>query len=268
MRAGSIEKAAGGTQVAYARRRPPTTEVAVPASGGLPAYTLRTSGRARHVRLTVTPRSGLIVVVPAGLRGFDPAPVLRDRASWIAEATAHFAARRSALTADPDELLPTEVVFATTGERWLVERRATRSTTVRVLESDGALTISGATGDAEACLAALRRWLQAAARDRLLPLLAEQAAAHGLRYRRATVRGQKGRWGSCSASGAITLNRCLIFLAPEITKSVALHELAHLAQPNHSQAFWREVERLDSDAQRHRRAIARAWDAVPPWAEP
>ncbi len=243
-------------------------EVPVPASGDLPAYTLRRSRRAKHVRLTVTPRSGLVVVVPAGLRGFDPAPVLRDRAAWIAEATAHFAERRSALTAEPAEMLPAEVAFAATNERWRVERRATRSATARVLEAEGVLTISGSTGDPEACLAALRRWLQTAARNRLLPLLAELAAAHQLHYAKATVRGQRARWGSCSGRRSITLNRCLVFLAPELARSVALHELAHLAQPNHSQRFWREVERLDPGAQRHRRAIASAWDKVPPWAEP
>jgi predicted metal-dependent hydrolase len=243
-------------------------DLTVPAVGDLPAYTLRTSRRARHVRLTVTPRDGLVVVVPAGLRGFDPAPVLRDRAAWIAEATAHFAERRSALTAEPAQLLPTEVAFAATSERWRVEQRATGSATVRVRETEGVLALSGATCDAEACLAALRRWLQSAARERLLALLAEQAAANGLLYARASVRGQRARWGSCSARGSITLNRCLLFLPPELARSVALHELAHLAQPNHSRAFWGELERLDPEARRHQRTIARAWDAVPPWAEP
>ena len=249
-------------------KRPPTTEVAVLAAGDLPAYTLRTSGRARHVRLTVTPRQGLVVVVPAGLRGFDPAPVLRDRAEWIADALAHFSERHRALNASPAELLPAEVALPATRECWRVARRPTGSATVRVRESAGELTLTGATGDAEACLAALRRWLQAAARERLLALLAEQAAAQGLCYTKATVRGQKARWGSCSASGSITLNRCLLFLSPELARSVVLHELAHLAQPNHSQAFWRELDKLDPGARRHRREIARAWDAVPPWAEP
>jgi len=258
----------GALAFARVRAAAGALEVPVPASGDVPAYTLRRSRRAKHVRLTITPRSGLVVVVPAALRGFDPEPVLRDRAEWIADATAHFAARRSALTASPDELLPAEVTFAATGERWRVERRATGSATVRVLEADGMLTISGATREASMCLAALRRWLQTAARDRLLALLEEQAAVHGLHYAKATVRGQRARWGSCSARGAITLNRCLVFLEPELARSVALHELAHLAQPNHSKAFWSEAERLDPQAQRHRHAIARAWDTVPPWAEP
>jgi predicted metal-dependent hydrolase len=241
---------------------------AVPAEGDLPAYTLRRSRRARHVRLTVSPREGLVVVVPVALRGFDPAPVLRARARWIERATAHFAERRSALTASPEELLPEQVEFAATGEVWRVERRATGASSVRVKEGGSVLTLMGATSDAAACLAALRRWLQAAARERLLPLLAEQAAGNGLPYERATVRGQRARWGSCNAAGSITLNRCLLFLPPELVRSVALHELAHLVQPNHSEAFWRELARLDSHADRHRRAIANAWDSVPPWAEP
>jgi len=243
-------------------------DVVMPAAGDLPGYVLRRSWRAKHVRLTVTPRDGLVVVVPAGMSGFDPTHVLRDRAAWIAEATAHFAERRRALTAAPEEMLPAEVAFPATGERWCIERRATASSTVRARLNPGVLTLSGATADAPACLSALRRWLQPAARERLLPLLAEEASVHGLRYTKATVRGQRARWGSCSASGAITLNRCLLFMPPGLARSVVLHELAHLAQPTHSPAFWRELERLDPNARDHRRAIAGAWDAVPAWAEP
>jgi len=243
-------------------------EKRVAAAGDLPAYTLRRSPRARHVRLTVTPRDGLVVVVPARLRGFDPEPVLRERAEWIASAQAHFAERSAALAGGAEALLPHEIEFAATGERFDVEYRTTASATVRARSGAGLVVVSGDVEDADACLAALHRWLQAAARERLLPLIAEEADTAGLSYARATVRGQRSRWGGCSASGAITLNRCLLFLDPELARAVVRHELAHLVEPNHSKAFWRELERLDPRAHAHRQAIRDAWDRVPPWAEP
>jgi hypothetical protein len=39
----------------------------------------------------------------------------------------------------------------------------------------------------------------------------------------------------------------LILAAPEVLTYVAAHEVAHLAEMNHSPAFWRTVERLYGD---------------------
>lgn len=240
----------------------------VEAHGDLPAYTLRKSARARHVRLTVTPRDGLIVVVPHRMRGFDAGLVLREREQWIAEALAHFADRHAALAAGPDAMLPDHVEFAATGERWPVEYRHTASGSVRAFVAQGMLVVSGSVDDAEACLAALRRWLVSAARDRLIPLIERESALCGLAFSGVTVRGQRSRWGGCSHAGAITLNRALLFLPPELARAIVLHELAHLRQPNHSAAFWRELEGLDPAWRDHREAIKSAWHLVPPWAEP
>jgi len=240
----------------------------VPASGDLPPYILRVNPRSRHVRLTVTPHEGLVVIVPDGVRGFDPTPILVARREWIADALAEFAEMRAACTADPADLLPSEVRFAATAEEWCVEYRQTRATRVTVRDGTESIVLSGAVDDARACLRALDRWLHARAAERLLPLLDDHARRAGLTYRKAGIRGQRSRWGSCSASGSITLNRCLLFLGPELVDSVVLHELAHLKQPNHSAAFWRELERLDPAARQHRRQIRNAWSEVPVWAEP
>jgi len=240
----------------------------VPAEGDLPAYTVRLSERAKRVRLTITPRDGLVVTVPRTMRGFDPSDILIEHGTWIAQAQARFAERRAALLAGPDAVLPGDVAFPATGERWGVEYRASQAATAQAEVRDGLLVVRGPADDGEACQAALQRWLHRAARDRLLPLLAEEAARTGLHYRTASVRGQRSRWAGCSSSGAITLNRCLLFLSPELVRAVMLHELAHLVHVNHSAAYWAELERLDPRVALHRAGMARAWDAVPPWAEP
>lgn len=60
----------------------------------------------------------------------------------------------------------------------------------------------------------------------------------GLRAVRYTVRNQQSRWGSCSASGTISLNWRLCLLPPELHDYVVRHELAHLRHLNHSPAYW------------------------------
>lgn len=63
----------------------------------------------------------------------------------------------------------------------------------------------------------------------------------GVSFSGITIRAQRTRWGSCSARGSLSFN-CLLMLAPpEVREYVAVHELCHRKQMNHSAAFWREV---------------------------
>ena len=67
------------------------------------------------------------------------------------------------------------------------------------------------------------------------------AARMGVDFAGITIRAQRTRWGSCSARGSLSFN-CLLMLAPpEMREYVAVHELCHRKQMNHSAAFWREV---------------------------
>ena len=72
------------------------------------------------------------------------------------------------------------------------------------------------------------------------------------------------QWGSCSPSGCITLNPCLVRAPREAIDYVLLHEVCHLKHHNHSRAFystldrhmpdWRKVkERLDERAEEYLR---------------
>ena len=55
------------------------------------------------------------------------------------------------------------------------------------------------------------------------------------------------RWGSCSSRGALMFSWRLIMAPPEVLDYVAAHEVAHLAEMNHSSAFWDGVERIYGD---------------------
>src|SRR5262249_41809663 len=78
---------------------------------------------------------------------------------------------------------------------------------------------------------------------RELPIrLRTLAADRGLAVTRVTIRNQRSRWGSCSRDGSIALNFRLVQMPPHVRDYVMLHELMHLAQPNHSVRFWRLVE--------------------------
>jgi predicted metal-dependent hydrolase len=75
----------------------------------------------------------------------------------------------------------------------------------------------------------------------------ELAKLHGIEVARVSVRNQRSRWGSCSRRGTISLNWRLIQTPAWVRDYIILHELAHRREMNHSDRFWREVERLCPD---------------------
>jgi predicted metal-dependent hydrolase len=86
--------------------------------------------------------------------------------------------------------------------------------------------------------AALKQWLRGQASVYFPKRAGELAADSGCRYNRIYVRSQRTRWGSCSASGNISLNWKLIMFPSHIIDYVIVHELAHLKVMGHSKAFW------------------------------
>lgn len=57
----------------------------------------------------------------------------------------------------------------------------------------------------------------------------------------------KNRWASCSPNGRINFHwKCL--MAPlSVLDYIIAHELVHLIHPNHSEAFWNELDKLLPD---------------------
>jgi predicted metal-dependent hydrolase len=76
------------------------------------------------------------------------------------------------------------------------------------------------------------------------------AAALGVKVRRVSVRDQASRWGSCSSTGVLSYSWRLILAPAFVLNYLAAHEVAHLAEMNHSARFWRLVQRLCPDHQR------------------
>ena len=73
------------------------------------------------------------------------------------------------------------------------------------------------------------------------------ASRIGVTYGRITIRNQKGRWGSCSSQGNLNFNCLLMLTPPHVIDSVIVHELCHIKELNHSDAFWATVKQILPD---------------------
>lgn len=96
--------------------------------------------------------------------------------------------------------------------------------------------------------------LKAEAARSLLPRAKELAAQFGYLPKQIKLSSAKTRWGSCSSRGNINLSWRLIQAPPFVQDYVICHELAHLAEMNHSEKFWRRVA-----AMQPRFREAKAW---------
>jgi len=75
----------------------------------------------------------------------------------------------------------------------------------------------------------------------------------GFTFRKVFLKETSSRWGSCSENGNINLHFGLLFAPQEVMDSVIIHELAHLKEQNHGDAFWALVFKAMPDYKEKRK---------------
>lgn len=218
------------------------------------------------MRLTVSARDGLVVVVPRGSR-VDADAIVETRRDWVIGALEQVASRREEHLSGVEAQLPSVLELRALGETWPVEYRHTASARVSARLDGGLVVVSGDVDDGEACAAALRRLVDRIAHDALSDLLEEGVAVASVAPKRLRVGAPRSRWGSCSGRGTISLSRNLMFFPRTLALHVVLHELAHLKHPDHSLRFHAHLASLDPLASTHRAQLACARELVPVWAD-
>lgn len=114
---------------------------------------------------------------------------------------------------------------------------------------NGEILVGGA---AEHMARRTREGLSREARDFIAPHAHVLAQRIGQRVTGISIRDQRTRWGSCSASGRLNFSWRLVLAPPAVLDYVVAHEVAHLAHHDHGPSFWALVERLQPDFAAHR----------------
>ena len=191
--------------------------------------TLRRSARTRRFSLRVSQLDGRVTLsLPQRAREAEAMEFLRGHEDWL----------RAALARTPVHGL------VTLGDQIPVEGRmltlaAGTGRSLRV-EGDQLLVPGDATQAGRRAMA----FVQTLARDRLAAASDHYAAQIGRRVSRITLRDTRSRWGSCAQDGALMYSWRLVMAPPAVLTYVAAHEVAHMLEMNHSEAFWTVVTRL------------------------
>jgi len=208
---------------------------------------VRVSERRRQIRLTVERDSTVTATVPPGTEQAELVKLIRSRRRWL---YGKLAERDSLSKGRPPREYVSGEGFPYLGRSHRLLVVETGPIDVRLLR--GRLEIGrDLLHDPPTALIAwyTRRgasWLP----GRLRPWAERLDVARG----ELRVRPLGFRWGSCSLHGDLNIHWATMQLPPDLIDYVLVHELAHMLVPNHSNRFWRTVQRAmpDCDARRDR----------------
>ncbi len=197
-------------------------------------YTLRIQATTREVVLTIPLRGSLT----------DAQAFAQRNGAWIAARL-----RR----------LPAAAPFV---DGALVPVRGTPHRIAHRPEARGTVWVETSDAQALLCVAGeaphigrrVRDYLKREAKRDLEHASRHYAAQLEARIARVSVRDTSSRWGSCSATGALSFSWRLILAPPHVLDYLAAHEVAHLVEMSHAPRFWRIVRRICPEVDR-----AKAW---------
>ena len=212
-------------------------------------YTIRSSAGANRRRIRVTP-NGIEVVIPPGTEPGNAAAFLRQNESWVLEQL-DFVERSSGLIRN--QVRPLTLLLRGEEQKIRVVEEATTRRYGIIIENQDELIVRVPNGKTSVACRALELWLRRLTRADLHAALKRRAREMRLNFGRVYVMNQRTRWGGCSSRRNLSFNWRLVMAPPAILDYLAVHELAHLAEPNHSMKFWLIVRSHCPDFQRHKR---------------
>lgn len=192
---------------------------------------VRADKRARRITLRFNPWSrDIVVTLPRRVPVSEGLAFAETKKAWL----------KKLIDQSPQKILFEEgAVIAILGRPYHIAHRPGRGGVVS-MEGD-TLYISGAK---EFMARRLRDWLKDLVREIIVTKAYDKAALLEKNVRHVTVRDTRSRWGSCSHDGRLSFSWRLVFATPEVLDYVVSHEVAHLAEMNHSAKFWKQVALL------------------------
>ena len=222
-------------------------------------FSIRLSKRAKRLIFKSSVQKGFEVVLPLNYDEKWVIEIIEKRKSKILD-------RIREVISERKELLPTYIELRALNSRLEVKYLA-HSKDGYLHQDDRFITISPKAGDYFSVAELLQKWLHGVAKPYLTDSIACTSSSLGLKFNRLFIRGQRTRWGTCSAKRNISLNRNLLFMSEDLVDYVIRHELAHLKVLNHSAKFWTELEKILPDYERRRKDLKRLeLQNVPVWA--
>lgn len=197
---------------------------------------LRRNPRAKRLTLRVSSVDGKpVLTLPPRVRQREAQHFLNRQESWL----------RARMDAAPDRMaVVAGVTIPFLGEQLVVTPHAKS----RVTLAPGHLMVP----EVKHIGTSVAGFLKTRARLTVTELSTKYATKLGEPFGRISLRDPRSRWGSCSSDGNLMYSWRLILAPSKVLEYVVAHEIAHLAEMNHSAAFWQIVADLMPEFETHR----------------
>lgn len=196
---------------------------------------VRRSKRARKLRIGVSPRRGVVVVMPYWATRRDVDEMLVEAEQWLADRADEHDVWNGPRVREwvTGSTLPLLGDLLTLRLQPLPDGR-TRN---KVERRGDVLELSLAPMSLLDPRPALERWLRRVAGDVLRTRTRVWAERTGLEPLRVIVGERTSRWGSCSCRGTLSFCYRLVMAPADVVDAVVVHELCHLRHGNHGPHF-------------------------------
>jgi hypothetical protein len=205
------------------------------------AFDVRWSRRRRTIGISIPREGAPRLAAPVGCRRATLETAVRAKLPWVRRKLGERAARPELVahhyeTGERFPYLGREYDLVVVGDdtkRPILRLRAGRFELARAAQTDGR--------------AHFLAWYRRRAARVLNERVRRFAPLVGVAPPPVRIKDMRSRWGSCSARGRVSLHWGLVLLPLDVADYVVVHELVHLKELNHGQAFWRGVEAVLPD---------------------
>ncbi|SER51304.1 hypothetical protein SAMN05216548_12230 [Faunimonas pinastri] len=196
---------------------------------------VKRNARARRLTLRLDPAFGPVLTLPVRTRLGEAERFVARNAAWL-EARLDRVADASPF-ADGAEL-------PLRGEPCRIVHRTGRGL-IRLQSGEAGTLELQVPGEADHIARRVTEWLKREARRDLTRAVDRHCERLGKPAKALRIGDARSRWGSCTSAGVLTFSWRLVLAPTAVLDYLAAHEVAHLREMNHSQAFWDIVAALD-----------------------
>lgn len=204
-----------------------------------------TRKRIKNLRLTVhSPDGAVRISAPLNMPERVIEDFVRSKLSWISAQQRRIAARPEAALICVED----GGRIYLWGKAYTLHIAGGRQSSL-IIEDDGTALLTVREGSTpEMCMALIKQWYRRELKDAAAVYLPKWERISGLHASSWQIKDMKTRWGTCNVqSSKIWLSLRLAQYPPECLEYVIMHELAHLAVPNHGAEFKALLDRFMPD---------------------
>lgn len=216
-------------------------------------YSVRASSRASKLRVRVEV-GGVHVIQPFGRQESDVKAFLHANGEWLITELDRVA--RLQTLRRHQEMRSGEILLGGVPTRVYVEDTPLRARSNRVVRRDGELVVARGTKSPASAAKTLENWLRRQARVTIEQHLTSLRPKLKVASRKLYIMDQKTKWANCSSQRNLSFNWRVIMAPDYVLRYLVVHELVHVAVPDHSQRFWLTVQSICPDMQRSRRWLS------------